>query len=374
MSPAGVGGSSRKQVSVQELATDLANTKLSAYMSPRSPRSFTTYKVPAADVASIGHASDTFVCHQVSRDLHEAAKRAWNEGRYQEAMAKFEAILSAQVKRFGPCHSSVAAAMHNVAVCCLRLGQNQMAENLLQEALQIRYETLGPRHLEVAMTLCKLGETQTQLGDFAAGLDNLSQARLLAEELVGAHHKLVGQVVVHVACLYDRAGDLKAATRHLNEACFIYRQSPDAAFPLSEALCHLGSIESRSKNFESAVVHFSEALTLQSQSLPPGHSRIVATLDNLAYAQVKRRNYEDATLCYEEMWNWQTHHHSWSDVLETLKKQVYVYQKLQQSKEALRVARRTWKLAKPDLPKESEVRRELNQLVKKLQEQPNDSA
>lgn len=76
-------------------------------------------KISSTDVASVGNASDTGIQWNQSvsttgRELHESAKMALNAGKYENALELFEAILEAQVKRFGACHASVAAAMHNV--------------------------------------------------------------------------------------------------------------------------------------------------------------------------------------------------------------------------------------------------------------------
>ena len=81
-------------------------------------RLFSRRKVASTDVASVGNASDTSVSipdgRESGRNLHEAAKLALNAGNFHGALTLFESILSAQILRFGPCHSSVAAAMHNV--------------------------------------------------------------------------------------------------------------------------------------------------------------------------------------------------------------------------------------------------------------------
>jgi hypothetical protein len=73
-------------------------------------------KVSAVDVASVGNASDTMVQNMATRDLHEKAKLSFNAADYTTALPLFEAILSAQVRRFSPLHPSVGAAMHNVGV------------------------------------------------------------------------------------------------------------------------------------------------------------------------------------------------------------------------------------------------------------------
>lgn len=84
-------------------------------------------KVASTDVASVGNASDTWIPLQQKggqpaslsgRALHEHAKVALNREDYQTALQAFEALLEAQIQRFGPCHASVAAAMHNVGGTC----------------------------------------------------------------------------------------------------------------------------------------------------------------------------------------------------------------------------------------------------------------
>jgi hypothetical protein len=57
---------------------------------------------------------DDHQLHLSGRDLHESAKMALNAGDFTKSLSMFEAILMAQAQRFGPCHPSVAAAMHNV--------------------------------------------------------------------------------------------------------------------------------------------------------------------------------------------------------------------------------------------------------------------
>jgi len=115
----------------------------------------------SADVASVGNASDTTVVIMIGefdgrisgRDLHEKAKRVLNAGQYEDAILMFEAIQKAQVGRFGEAHPSVGAAMHNVAVVRLRMGQAAMAERLFEDAVAIRRTVLGDDHLDLAVSI-----------------------------------------------------------------------------------------------------------------------------------------------------------------------------------------------------------------------------
>jgi len=119
-------------------------------------RSKASRKVMAQDVASVA-ASDTMISvsskmHMSGRDLHEAAKASLNAGEYAKSLSFFESLREAQLKRFGQMHPSVGAAIHNVAVVHLRMGNHEKAEKLFADAVVIRKKTLGDDQLEVAVS------------------------------------------------------------------------------------------------------------------------------------------------------------------------------------------------------------------------------
>lgn len=113
-------------------------------------------RVQVADVASVGNASDTLVPAEngriTGRELHESAKALLNDGDYEQALNMFSAILNAQIERFGSeQHSSVGAALHNVGVVRLRMGDHVIAEEVLLRAASIRRSVLGAAHLDLAV-------------------------------------------------------------------------------------------------------------------------------------------------------------------------------------------------------------------------------
>ena len=133
------------------------------------PKILRRQRVMAADVASVGNASDTLVSifetHDgkghgriTGRELHETAKAAMNEGDYEQALQMFEAILQAQLSRFGSEeHSSVGAALHNVGVVRLRIGQPKKAEEAFVRSLTIRRKVLETDHLDLAVRIVGTG-------------------------------------------------------------------------------------------------------------------------------------------------------------------------------------------------------------------------
>jgi tetratricopeptide (TPR) repeat protein len=86
-------------------------------------------------------------------ELYEHAKTILNTGNYQQALEMFQTLQTAQQKRFGKAHFTVAAAMHNVGVVRLRMGQPKDAEQILTEAVAIRRKVLGNDQLDLAVSL-----------------------------------------------------------------------------------------------------------------------------------------------------------------------------------------------------------------------------
>lgn len=167
-------------------------------------RSKASRKVMSQDVASVA-ASDTMisVCSKMrmsGRDLHEAAKASLNAGEYSKSLSFFESLREAQVKRFGNMHPSVGAAIHNVAVVHLRMGNHAKAEQLFSEAVTIRRETLGSDQLEVAASLSKLGSTRVALKKFDEALTDLREANRIARYKVGTNSKLGAQTLCNMVC------------------------------------------------------------------------------------------------------------------------------------------------------------------------------
>jgi Tetratricopeptide repeat len=163
-------------------------------------RSKASRKVTSNDIASVGGASETMisVCSKMrmsGRDLHEAAKASLNAGEYAKSLSFFESLREAQVKRFGHIHPSVGAAIHNVAVVHLRMGNHEKAEKLFAEAVAIRKETLGSDQLEVAASLSKLGSTRVALKKFDEALTDLREATRIARYKAGTNVSGTGNLL-----------------------------------------------------------------------------------------------------------------------------------------------------------------------------------
>mmetsp|Transcript_22257 Transcript_22257/g.61834 ORF Transcript_22257/g.61834 Transcript_22257/m.61834 type:complete len:485 (+) Transcript_22257:237-1691(+) len=356
-------------------------------------------KVSSTDVASVGNASDTGIelrnqsVSTTGRALHESAKVALNSGNFMQALELFEAILEAQIKRFGTRrHASVAAAMHNVGVCRQRMGHHTIAETLLVEATQIREHTLGKYHVEVAASLSKLGSVRISLGRFEEAFVDLRKALHIAQAQQepgnNKSSKTVAQMQCHLACLYFEKGELFAAQATFQDALDIYRKvwkqeigdnnaaaqsssnkTRDALMlQLTDTLCNIGSILNRRKCFGQAITNFQEALDLQKGILENDHPRIISTLDNLAYSYSKNREYARAVTCYRTMLRAQISQSGTftEECLLTFRKRVLMYDKLRLVSEAINDTKDVLRLQKTLLPKDDALVLETKALLEEL--------
>uniref|UniRef100_A0A7S3LC17 MalT-like TPR region domain-containing protein n=1 Tax=Amphora coffeiformis TaxID=265554 RepID=A0A7S3LC17_9STRA len=363
-----------KHLETPSLGTNGSANKLNLFWRGNSS------KVASTDVASVGNASDTPIPQGAGtltgRALHEHAKVALNREEYGTALQSFEALLEAQIQRFGPCHASVAAAMHNVGVCRQRMGQFALAENLLAEAVQIRRQTLGPDHVEVAASLSKLGSVRLQAGRHEEAFADLQKALKIAKKL--EKNKTIAQMLCHLGCFYFQVQELFAAQATFQEALNLYRdfwqeESPSMKsadrnalmMQLTDTLCNIGTIQNRRKRFTSAISSFQEALDLQRGVLPHDHPRILSTLDNLAYAYSKNKEYARAVTCYKNMLKAQVSHSRTftPDCLETIHKRLLMYEKLKLPNQAVEDLKEIILWQKTMLPRDGPIVLETKKLL-----------
>ncbi|CAB9529012.1 Kinesin light chain [Seminavis robusta] len=344
-------------------------------------RSKASRKVMSQDVASVGGASEAMISvssklRMSGRDLHEAAKASLNAGEYAKSLSFFDSLREAQVQRFGHMHPSVGAAIHNVAVVHLRMGNNEKAEKLFAEAVAIRKETLSSDSLEVAASLSKLGSTRVALKKFDEALSDLREATRIARYKAGTNSKLGAQTLCNMAYLYFQSGELLAAEATFRDALDIYRAvwSSDAdrdscMAQLTDCLCNIGSIENKRKRYSQAISSFNEALDLQRGVMGSDHPRVIATLDNLAFSYSKNRDYTAALSCYKEMQAAQVSHYNiFSEACcETLRKQNLMYEKLKNLNGAMETTQEALLLQKTMLPPDSPVVIQTKEMLESIQ-------
>jgi len=256
------------------------------------------------------------------------------------------------------------------------MGQFALAENLLAEAVHIRRQTLGPDHVEVAASLSKLGSVRLQAGRHEEAFVDLQKALKIAKKI--QKNKTIAQMLCHLGCFYFQVQELFAAQATFQEALNLYRdfwqeESPSMTsvdrnalmMQLTDTLCNIGTIQNRRKRFTSAIPSFQEALDLQRGVLPHDHPRILSTLDNLAYAYSKNKEYARAVTCYKNMLKAQVSHCRTftPECLETIHKRLLMYEKLKLPNQAVEDLKEIIVWQKTMLPRDDPIILETKKLL-----------
>jgi tetratricopeptide (TPR) repeat protein len=94
--------------------------------------------------------------------INSLAQAYQDQGKYKEAEASLEQVLSMREKAFGKDHIVVAEALNDKAVCLLKQGKNREAEPLFQEALSIAQKK-GDKDI-IASVVAGYGKCLDKLG------------------------------------------------------------------------------------------------------------------------------------------------------------------------------------------------------------------
>ncbi|KAL3932069.1 MAG: hypothetical protein SGBAC_011021 [Bacillariaceae sp.] len=166
-----------------------------------------------------------------------------------------------------------------------------------------------------------------------------------------ANYKTLAQLLHRLAGLYFENGEFLSAQATLEDALEMYQHvlactggdgRNTCLLDIADIICNLGSIELQYKNFELAIARFTEALDLQKRILGGKHPKVIASLDNLGYSLSKRKSYDQALVCYKDMFKAQLLHYETfnGQCYESLGKQLLMYEKLNDCKGATKAAKR----------------------------------
>lgn len=163
-----------------------------------------------------------------------------------------------------------------------RLGRFDEAETLVRRAHEVRLATFGPEHAEVAEALHELGQIDLGRAEFGAAAERFRQALEIRRTALGPLDASTGHTLAWLGWALANEGDLERARGALEESVEIFRTSPEATVDLADPLSMLGQVERLAGAPEAAERVFREALEIRQRFLPPDHTKLGESYNNLA--------------------------------------------------------------------------------------------
>ncbi|MGK2927273.1 MAG: tetratricopeptide repeat protein, partial [Lysobacterales bacterium] len=162
-------------------------------------------------------------------------------GRYQESLERYETLIPAMEKAFGPLHDQTMGVLNNRAVTLYFAGEVERAVGQHKEILDRRRQKHGNAHPEVAASLQNIGALQVNLGHHQEAITALTEA---AEIYAGAHlpgSPIIAYPHISLAGLYSELGRTDDLERHARRAIGLLEGNVSASnVALLKSQCLLG--------------------------------------------------------------------------------------------------------------------------------------
>jgi CHAT domain-containing protein/Tfp pilus assembly protein PilF len=270
------------------------------------------------------------------RALNDRVITLYGEGRYGEAVALAQKVLSTREKLLGPEHPDVAQALNNLAFLYAQQGRHTDAEPLYRRSLAINEKALGPDHPDGGLALSNLALPRyadaeplyrrslairekafgSEHPDVAQGLNNLAarywaqgryadaepllhRSLAIKEKALAPDHRDVGLAVNNLAFLYVQQGryaDAEPLYRRslaINEKALGF-EHPDVAVGLNNP-AQLYEAQGR---YADAEPLYRRSLAIREKALGPEHPEVAQVLNDLALLYAQQGNYANAEPLY----------------------------------------------------------------------------
>ena len=190
-------------------------------------------------------------------------------------MHRRQIIVEVQRNKNGPLHEDVGAALHNVGIAELRMGENYKALQAFEEAVRVRKGSLGRDHPQVAVSLVKVGITLMLLKRLEDSLWIFREALTVRKHCLGPLHPSTARIYNNIGCVHVEFNESKEAKRAFEAALDIQRNAlvsdPNSGpilFGAATTLQNLAYLYRKNQMYEKEAFVLRESLEVSLCTLP----------------------------------------------------------------------------------------------------------
>ena len=148
---------------------------------------------------------------QRADQLNSQVVQFYGQGRYAEALALANEVLSLREAALDAGHADVGVALSNLAALYQQVGRYEQALPLIQRALAIAEKVQGPEHPNTGTRLNNLALLYKDMGRYEQALPLLERALAISEKVEGPDHLSTGGSLNNLAMLYQDMGRYEQA-------------------------------------------------------------------------------------------------------------------------------------------------------------------
>ena len=244
------------------------------------------------------------------RALSKEAAALFREAKFREALPKAAEAVRLNRQSLSAKHPETAAALNNLGVILLLLGDYAGARSCFEEALAIRKEVLGPKHPLTAASLANLGRPLQLMGRYAEARPYFEEALAIRKEVLGPQHPATAGSLKTMGLFFRSMGRLAESRPYHEEALAICRNVFGPEHPTTAgSLDQIGGLLQMMGQYAEARSYFEEALAIRKKVLGPQHPLTATSLNNLGtlfqamgrHAEARRYHEEAVTICQKSL-------------------------------------------------------------------------
>jgi CHAT domain-containing protein/tetratricopeptide (TPR) repeat protein len=236
---------------------------------------------------------------QVATSLNDLALVLEALDRWAEAEPIYGRALAVNEKLLGPQHPQVATNLNNLGLLYLKMDRLAEARDLLTRALSIREKALGPNDPDLATNAGNLGTILIAQAKYAEAEPLMRRALAIDEKALGPENAGVatdlnnlGAVYYHLA-KYAQAEPLYIRALSIHVKLF-GNDHPSVASDLNL----LGALYTDQQKYAQAEAAYRRALAIDEKGLGPEHQAVAGVLNRLADLYDAQGRYQEAEPVY----------------------------------------------------------------------------
>lgn len=212
-----------------------------------------------------------------------------------KAIEAYEKTLTIRKRELGARHDQVASILNNIGNAYVDLGIYSKALQSLNEALQIREEKLGSDHPDIATILLNLGNLFHFKGDENKAIQYYHRALTIFEASPAEYDLRIADIFNNLAFSYKSKGAFQESNAYHQQAIQKYQSlSGDYSVEIGNVHVNWSNLAELQKDHDKEIELNKKAIALYTQTLAPGHPRVVAATNNLGIAYANSGDYEGA--------------------------------------------------------------------------------
>jgi tetratricopeptide (TPR) repeat protein len=216
-------------------------------------------------------------------------------GLLDKALEYHQKSLAIRLKQLGPNHPDVATSYNNIGLVHGNKGDYDKALEYHQKSLAIQLKQLGPDHLHVATSYGNIGLVHYKKGDYDKALEYYQKSLAIFLKTLGPDHPNVATSYNSIGLVHDNKGDYDQALEYNQKALAILLKTLGPDHPnVATSYNSIGLVHDNKGDYDQALEYHQKALAILLKTLGPDHPNVATSYNHIGLVHGNKAEYDKA--------------------------------------------------------------------------------